>query len=743
MPAALHPPAPSPTEEVVAFDFGDLAGAIVASHLPRDLEGPNLENELRRLLDPASALESLHWGRSYLYRAQLESEAGPLPVVVKQYREEGPRRRLARRLSGSKAERSFAAARRLFLAGVPTPEPIAAVTARRRDGPSFFLSRHLPESFEIRALLRAARAGREREEFPEADLGAVLADLGRLARRMHEAGIRHRDLSVGNVLLRARPGGGHDLFVIDLGRARRVGRLSTLTRIRELCRLALTRREHREALLAAYWGAEPSPAKRALFRLCQGAFLARQRAKEPWKALSRALGRALGPRRPHAHIPPPPTAASLRDRAVWDPLSDQPHQHAGRWAKLAVRLADAPAHLEATAAALAALPRIARRYRRLRRGLYGRPVAWDGAGVALRPHPEDPEGLLAAVEELGVRYLLLRLHPWQADHGAEEALARELSRRGFDLAFALPQSRELVTDPQRWRRAVADLGDRFAPFGRHFQVGQAVNRSKWGVWSYREYARLLRAAAEELAGNGREVELLGPAVIDFEPHATAAILNLRRLGVALDAVASLLYVDRRGAPENRQLGFDTVAKAALLKAIAETSRNAPGGRSWITEVNWPLREGPHSPAGKGVAVDEQAQADYLVRYYLLTLTSGLVERVYWWQLAARGYGLLVPGEGGTLRRRPAFRALATLARQLAGATSHGPLPAPPGARLFRFERGAGEELLVGWSAGEGPVEARLPRPAATVVGRDGEELPAPASERVELLPAPRYFRLSR
>ena len=206
----------------------------------------------------------------------------------------------------------------------------------------------------------------------------------------------------------------------------------------------------------------------------------------------------LVPRGTHAHIPPPPVEAAARDRVVWDHLSDQPHQHAGRLAKLGVRLADARAHLEEAAVVAAALPRIGRRYRELARELYARPVAWGGVGVALRPWPEDPEALLAAVEELGVRHLLLRLHPWEDDHAAEEALARELPGRGHELTFALPQNRELVRDPARWRAAVEELAARFTPYGRHFQVGQAINRSKWGIWNLGEYVELAVAAGEAL-----------------------------------------------------------------------------------------------------------------------------------------------------------------------------------------------------------------------------------------------------
>jgi hypothetical protein len=342
------------------------------------------------------------------------------------------------------------------------------------------------------------------------------------------------------------------------------------------------------------------------------------------------------------------------------------------------------------------------------------------------------------VEELGVRHVLLRLHPWEEDHTAEEELARELHGMGCELTFALPQNRDLVRDPARWRRSLEGLAPRFVPYGTRFQVGQAINRSKWGIWNLAEYVELVRSASEVLRRHPG-VEILGPSVIDFEYHVTAAAVNLRRPGLRFDAVASLLYVDRRGAPENRQAGFDTVDKVVLLKAIADTGRNS-AGRSWITEVNWPLREGPHSPAGRSVSVDEESHADYLARYYLLALGTGLVERVFWWQLVARGYGLVDPADPAHPRRRPAFFALKTLLRELDGCRLEEVTAAPPPARLYRFRRPDGREVVVAWSA-EGTARATLHRPAASAVGRDGQELPVPAGVEVDLGASPVYFRL--
>ena len=668
------------------------------------------------LLDPASAQRTLHWGRNYLWVADWPGEGA---VVVKQFRHESLRASLSRRLRGSKARRSFAIARALAAAEVVTPEPLLWAESVGARGPAWYVCR-LVAGTEARYPFRALAAGTLAADFPGLGAEELLGAAAGTARTLHDAGFWHRDLSAGNLLLERR-GDGLVAGVVDLNRCRRLQEVTLSQRLRDLARLPVFREDDQQALLAAYFGAAPSARALALYRLYHRSFHGRHRLKNKLRGKGQnaaGAGRAhrrgaldlLRPRRAYPHLPPAPADASLRDRAVWDQLSDQPHQHAGRGGKLLVRARDAASHARGLVAAAAAAPRIRRRYREILGGLHDRPIAFAGLGVGLRPHPEDPAALLAAVDELGVRHALLRLHPWEPAHDDEEALARELRGRGIELVVALPQRRELVRDLPRWRRAVGELGERFAPYAAAFQVGQAINRSKWGVWTLGEYQSLLAIAAAELGPRG--VPLVGPGVIDFEPHATAAAVNWPGLGVRLDALASLLYVDRRGAPEGRQLGFDAVGKAALLRAIAETSRwCAP--RSWVTEVNWPLREGPHSPAGRDVAVGEDEAAAYLVRYCLPLLAGGLAERVYWWQLVARGYGLAV-AEDGSLRRRPAFHALATMQRLLAGATCTGVLQTPPTARAYRFETAGGGELVAAWASAGSPEMALPWRPAARI-----------------------------
>ncbi len=710
-----------------------LRGEIARAYLPDDVIA-----EIERLIDPASATATIHWGRNYLYTADLMAGSGVVPVVVKQFRNQGWRKKLDRRLRGSKATRSWIVAKELQRLGIDTPEPIALVESDRLDGPSFFVSRRLDGAAEVREFFR--RLNSEPEEpgpFPEVEPLDFLGQMGRHARGLHDAGVIYRDLSMGNVLAISE-GPEPKLSVVDVNRARVNQRPGVYRRTRDICRQPVLGPENRAAFLDGYWGEVPPrwSFKWWFYGLSVDAYINKHVFKK-WIRRNNLRRQHAHRDGHHDHLPPAPEKAGKRDLAVWDHLSDQPHQHAGRWSKMWIRLVDGPHHVADFAVVAASAPKIWARYRTLERELHSKPVAMDGIGLCLRPWPDDPEAHLAAVEAVGVRKILLRLHPWETDHDAEEELARGLHEIGCDLVFALPQNRDLVTDLDRWRASVEELGERFAPFGACFQIGQAVNRSKWGIWTRNEYVHLYQAAAEVLR-RIEGAELIGPAVIDFEFQITAAVANHRADGLSFDALASLLYVDRRGAPENRQMGFDTIDKVLLLKAIADTGRNT-NGRSWITEVNWPLGEGPHSPAGKTVAVSEEAQADYLLRYYLLSLASGAVQRVYWWRMIARGYGLIAPEPDGTLRRRPSFETLKTLNTELGEATFTEALPVPENTWLYRFARG-GETVVVAWSLEENGA-AELPGPARRATIRDGVEVLPPDGTRISVGPSPVYYLL--
>jgi tRNA A-37 threonylcarbamoyl transferase component Bud32 len=727
-------PAPPPSAGR-RFTSPDLVGEVHAAFAVGD-------DELRRVIDPRSADQTLHWGRHYLYRTRLRCAGGEVPVVVKSFGSGGARERLSRRFKGGKARRSFDASVALLEAGVNAPAPVAVLESTARLGPSWFICEQVDGALEARYLFRARNQGRERESFPDVDVDRVLERLGSTLALLHRGRIWHRDVSAGNVLLAGDWSGraGGEIYLVDLARARVGKALTRSERMRDLARLPLHRNDDRRALVESYFDRRPKAVDGWLFALHHHAFHLRHRVKDRLRGVRRAL-RGLTSRGAHPHLPPPSAGAATRDRVVWDALSDQPHLHAGRTAKLKARLADAGVHGREAALLLRRLPGVMRRYRALRRESHGEATRFGEVGVGIQGGSAPAEALVEEITALGVRRVLLRLQPWEGALARDAELARELHRRGLDVMLAVAQNRDLVRDLERWRAALTEIGERFDGLVRHVQIGHAINRSKWGVWSQREYAELVGIAHQVLdgrrpaaAGGAPRFSIVGPAVIDFELYATCIALDWPDNPVRFDAVTSLLYVDRRGAPENRQIGLDAVDKATLLRAVIQTSRH--GDReSWITEVNWPLQEGPHSPAGRHVAVSEDTQADFLARYYLMLLGSGMVERVYWWQLVARGYGLADRGEDG-VRRRPSWRALAFLGRLIDGGHSLGRVEAPAPLRAQAFERADRTSWLAVWSVAD-TATWRPPGSVVSVFDREGREVATP-SDTIRVGPSPIY-----
>jgi hypothetical protein len=422
----------------------------------------------------------------------------------------------------------------------------------------------------------------------------------------------------------------------------------------------------------------------------------------------------------------------------WNEPAGQPHNVAPRRERLRHHLLRAPSYIRLVWSDLQKVMPALSLYKTLRRSQYLRPVDIGRAcSVSVSPAPGGPaaeDSLVRLLKDTGCRQTLVRIPSWERDK--LEHYARFLERlkaEGFDLTAALLQCRQDVLSPRSWQ---GFLGEVFSRLGRavsFFEVGHAWNRTKWGVWDFEEYLGLA-APAFDLARQ-HHVRLVGPAVIDFEFHLYPATLA----GQPFDKVSSLLYVDRVGAPENSQAGWTTAGKIALLKATVDVC--AAGGRDlWVTEVNWPLRgTGSYSPASGRPNVSETEQADFLVRYYLLCLASGFVERVYWWQLLAPGYGL-VDSRTNPWRQRPSCMAFKTLVRYVDNSRFLGREKAPlREAHIFRFLK-EGHEFAVCWSPGR-PVAYRFHKPILRVEDRDGRELRASAPEII-MDRSPRYVFFS-
>ncbi|MDP2914713.1 MAG: hypothetical protein Q8O91_04595 [Candidatus Aminicenantes bacterium] len=421
----------------------------------------------------------------------------------------------------------------------------------------------------------------------------------------------------------------------------------------------------------------------------------------------------------------------MKHKFEWNEFADQPHNVAPRSERMRHHLRRWRTYFSMIGADLRdGLPALFL-YRRYRKQMFRRPVEFAGNmfAVSASPRPGRNEEVVALLKEAGVRQTLVRIPSWEKDRLASyEDFVRLLSSSGIGLTIALLQRREDVFETTAWTRFVEDVFSRFHDVCPFYEIGHAWNRTKWGVWDYTEYLKLARPAFD--LGQRYGVKMVGPAVIDFEFHLYPPTLR----ALPFDKVSALLYVDRAGAPENAQFGWTAAMKIALFKAVSDRSARKPV-EAWITEFNWPLEgTGKYSPASGKPNVTEEEQADYLVRYYILGLASGLIERMYWWQLVAPGYGLVDDREP-VWRRRPGFAALKTMIEILSGASFTGRGEAS-GAEIFFFKKD-GKELSVCWTNGP-PLGHDFNRPADTIVSRDGRGGAAEPGGRIRIERAPKY-----
>lgn len=648
----------------------------------------------------------LKQGRNRLVRLTFGTGSGR-DVVVKAFGRELLLKDWSDRWRGSKAARTWYAAQHLRAAGVGTPRPVAVLERRRRGclAESYYISEFQDGVTSFFAELN--RLFREEPDCPW--FMALLETVAAEVRRMHEAGVQHNDLGNQNILLRRRgPGAWDDVQFVDLNRARCRAGLSLRQRARDLSRIYLPS-DFLRVFKEMYWDCPvPSTFQRweQRYRRAYAWHTATRAWRHPWR--ERRLRREK-----HGTDGYPPE----NEMWVWDPRSVQ--AVAVLRPKDRTRYYPLTRHLKEIAATVSALRPVWRSYRTLLSGAYREPVDMaQRLGVAVSPTPQDIDRRRALLQRLGPVPVLLRFyhHEGPSEWRFLAQVAHDLRKDGHPVSIALVQDRAAVRDPGSWKRFSEEVLDRVGNVAAWVEVGHAVNRVKWGLWDFRDYYELARVAAET-ARRCPGIRLMGPAAIDFEYTFLAALLKGMPSGVHFQALSHHLYVDRRGAPENRQGPFSALEKFALARALARWS-SCCDDRLIVSEVNWPLKgTGVYSPVGapyqspgpryNDPSVGEDAYADYMIRYVLTALCSGLVERVFWWRLVSRGFGLVDDTDAAHWRERPAYEMLRRFLDLTASATFMCRDVATAGLVRYRFVRREGQRFEIVY-APDGPTSWRAP-----------------------------------
>lgn len=169
---------------------------------------------------------------------RVDSAGGP--VVVKWFGWRRPGHYLLSPLFAGRAVTSWQIARTMSDLGVRTPEPLFVYSQRVRGliRENIFICRAIHPHQTLRAYLRS--------NAPGADKLAAVTDLAGSIARLHAGGIIHRDLTTANFLVDDNA----QVYIVDLNRARRLGRLSRPVRLGDLARLNFAAADDLEMELA-------------------------------------------------------------------------------------------------------------------------------------------------------------------------------------------------------------------------------------------------------------------------------------------------------------------------------------------------------------------------------------------------------------------------------------------------------------------------------------------------------------
>jgi len=682
-------------------------------------------------------------GRNRNVKITLPCQGKLLEVVVKAFcRQVAIRDRIDVK-RGSKARRTWLAAS--YMAGrcVGTPPPIGFL--EYREGGRLIESYYLAEYQQNIMTFKDELIFLFRHDPDCGKFMILMQCIAGAIRQMHDAGFLHNDLGNQNILVRRKGDSAWgDVQFVDLNRGRIRQQITLRERARDISRIYLPS-DLMRVFKEMYFAPVVPPGEfvkwEKWYRLLYSIHSQTRWLRHPIR--TRRIMRME-----HGKTGGYP---SQKDMWIWDERSGQPISVMKSVDRS--RYYGLERHMGIMKATVLDVFPVWNKYSSLLRTCYRNPIhVKNRIGIAISPKAETVDREFALLEQLGTIPVIIRFyaHEGEKEWGFLSHIVKTLHSEGRSVSIALVQNRNAVLDPGSWALFVAHILERVSAHVDCVEVGHAINRVKWGIWDFEEHRRLMEAVAA-ITDRYPDVRFMGPGVIDFEyPFLAAALRNIPEK-LHFTSLSHHLYVDRRGAPENKQGFFSALEKFALAKAIALCSPQCDDSLV-ISEVNWPLKgTGVYSPVGSPYespgprfndpSVTEDEYADYMLRYIVMAVCSGMVDRLFWWRLVARGYGLVDDANAGNWRKRPAYLMLQYFLSILGEGEFTGKQAAEDSdVHLFMFNRPNGRKVCLAYSTA-GEVNFKLPFEFSHIVSAMGEKVTAEPSGAVVLSGRPLYVFL--
>lgn len=260
-------------------------------------------------------------------------------------------------------------------------------------------------------------------------------------------------------------------------------------------------------------------------------------------------------------------------------------------------------------------------------------------------------------------------------------------------------------DPAKFADFAGAAAARYKGRIRYWQIWNEPDNASGLYWQPRpnmaEYAALLKAAYTAIKQSDPGAQVLSGGMVSPQP-AAASLQALASHGAwnSFDIIAVHPYTDPRG-PEDGQID---IAGVETVRGVAANLGDKP---IWATEFGWSTGPADRTE-GQGTPVDENAQANFLIRAAALLRSAG-VDHIFWYCLkdteSKSGvphnlYGLIrhdgTRADYGQGYRKPAYLAYKTMAEQLAGTVSAERLELGEQTSVFNFEQ------FNAWQRGDEP-----------------------------------------
>jgi hypothetical protein len=327
--------------------------------------------------------------------------------------------------------------------------------------------------------------------------------------------------------------------------------------------------------------------------------------------------------------------------------------------------------------------------------------------------PDYGEKLVARANELGLRPLLIcdYSNPLYDDGGfpnSDEAVA---GYAGYCAALAL-MLRGKVDQFEIWNEWTIGCGMSGRP-GRNTPEA---------------YAKMINAAYPAVKAVNAQATVVGIGGEHSEHHFENIRGMMQRGGRSMDVFSVHGYRYPRSPEESDLVGE--------IERVSEMSVAEGGPRKiWLTEIGWPTHLDSRG-------VDERTQARYFVRTMALLASTGVVEKMHWYDFKDDGldrsynennFGIVLY-QAFNYAPKPAAAAAAVFSRATAGAR---PLELwqQGGSCAVYYELPDGRRLAVAWQP-EGRADVQLTGQNVQAVDLMGN--PLPPSDRLTLTEDPMY-----